>query len=44
MYYAGWTAYYVLHPQKVITICLFLKLTRPSETGKESFLSEGLQI
>ena len=35
-------AYYLLHPQKGITICLFFKLTRPSKTGKESFLRQNM--
>ena len=37
---AAGPAYYVFQPQKVITICLFFKLTRSSKTGKESFLRQ----
>ena len=38
---AGGPAYYVLHPQKGITICLFLTY-QAFETGKESFLRQIL--
>ena len=42
-YNTGGPAYYVLHPQKGITICVFLTfLTRPSKTGKESFFRQIL--
>ena len=37
----GGPAYYVLHPQKGITI-FFFYLTRPSKAGKESFLRQIL--
>ena len=35
-------AYYVLHPQTKYYNLRFLKLTRPSKTGKKSFLKKTL--